>query len=331
MRHRLLLMADPLCQWDNGRGTMKLSINAGIMLMLAVAVFQSLMSAIVKGIAPSITTGIQVLFYYGVPLSVIVLMSFRGQWRSYATPLIWVHFLRGVFAASAVFCFFYASRNMSLGVAAVMFNTSPAFVPLFAGILLREWASKQVLLGIVFSLIGVVVVIHPQPGQFLTPVSFIGLASGVLMAISQVQLRYLTIRKESKECIVFFLYLFCALISSLIILFEVMSHGHSVLQLKSNGHMISITAWLLLLGIISLIAQRTLTRAFIYMPAAQLVPFLYVSIPVSSIIGWVLWLQQLSVPFFVGASLILAGILMISFDNKKEIQCDPGYLTVEEK
>jgi drug/metabolite transporter (DMT)-like permease len=164
-------------------------------------------------------------------------------------------------------------------------------------------------------------VIHPQAGQFLTPVSLIGIASGIFMALAQVMLRHLAKIKESTDKIVFHLYVSCTVISLAFILFEKFFVGHNIVKVHSGGHAMFVIIMLITLGCISLIAQRILTKAFSHMPAAKLAPFLYVSIPISSIIGWAFWSQQLDINFYLGGVMILIGILFITLDSKKEKIC----------
>lgn len=291
-------------------------MNPGILLMMLVAVYQSGMSAIVKEIAPHITTGVQVLVYYGIPL-LVLMPSVLYKLQQYKTNRFGFYFLRGIFASGSVFCFFYASKMIPLSTAALLFNLTPVFVPIFARFFLREVTSKQVLLGILISLIGVVIVMHPSLYGLFVPASLIGLASGILMAVAQVMLRHLAKIKESVEKIVFYIYFTSTVFSLVIILVESLLTRHNGLAIHLGGHPTLVFALLLALGLISLIAQRTLTKAFQYMPAAKLAPFLYISVPVSSLLGWVIWRQQLTLDLLIGAIFILIGVLFITLEKAR--------------
>ncbi|MCX7121990.1 MAG: EamA family transporter [Gammaproteobacteria bacterium] len=295
-------------------------INPGIVLMILVAVYQSILSIIAKGISPHISTGVEVLAYYGIPLLFLIpVVIYKAQ--EYKTNHFGFYFLRGAFASGSVFCFFYASKMIPLSTAALLFNLTPVFVPLFARIFLGEVTSKQVLIGILISLAGVIVVMHPSMIGLFSPVTLVGLASGVLMAMAQVMLRHLSKIKEPPKKIVFYIYLASTFSSLFIILIENRLSDKNALTISTGGHSFLVISMLILLGLISLIAQRTLTKAFQYLPAAKLVPFLYISVPVSSLLGWILWKQQLTPNLLMGAGLILTGVLFITIEKNKESIC----------
>jgi drug/metabolite transporter (DMT)-like permease len=296
------------------------NINTGILLMMLVAVYQSIMSVIVKLIIPYITTGVQLLAYYMIPLLFLLPIMFIRS-SDYKTKHFRLYLLRGIFASSSVFCFFYASQVIPLSVAAVLFNMTPVFIPLIVRIFLNEVTSKQVVCGIGISLGGVFFIIHPGFGGFFSFSSLIGLASGILMAVAQVMLRHLIKTNESSEKIVFYLYLTSTIYSAVIILTEMLISSKKILVIHEKNHAVLVLGGLLGLGIISLTAQRILTKAFQYMPAAKLVPFLYISIPVSSLLGWVIWQQQLTINLLIGSLLIIGGVLFITFDKTEEKIC----------
>ncbi len=111
---------------------MKQWINTGILLMVLVAALQSIMTAIVKAVSNDITTGIQVLAYYIIPLFFIILFSIKQGFSEYGTKQVGFFFLRGIFSAGAVFCFFYVVKHLKVGTAAILFNTKPVFIAIIA-------------------------------------------------------------------------------------------------------------------------------------------------------------------------------------------------------
>lgn len=289
-------------------------INTGILLMLLVAFYQSLLSFIVKAMSGDITTGIEVLAYYFIPLCFLIPLVFKRGFNAFKTDQILFLFTRGGFSVAAVFCFFYASEHINLGVAAVLFNTVPIFIPLLASIFLKEKTHPILYVPILISLIGVILVIHPGFGNFISIDSLIGIASGILMAFSQIMLRHLARIKTSIDKIVFYQYLTSSIITLGVIAFEVFSmHGTTILKTLEPKTLPFVIAMLLLLGIISLIAQRVLTKAFHYLPASILAPFLYVSVPISSIVGWVVWGQKLTLTMVTGCLLVILGACIITY------------------
>lgn len=294
-------------------------INPGIALMLIVSVFQSAFVVIVKMLGAQVSTSVTVLSYYLIPLMFFSIMLFKsGQLKMLVhTDKFIFHFIRGFFTAAAVFCFFYAANNIDLGATSILFNTAPIFIPILARFFINEHTSRQAYLGIAISLVGVVVIIHPGFGGLYSVNSLIGLASGILMAISQVMLRYLAKEKGKTKQIVFYLYLTSAIWSVIfVVLGCLFFRDANILQISLDASASYVVFMLLLMGLLSLVAQRMMTLAFSYMPAAKLVTYLYVSVPVSALFGWIGWQQRLDIYFYVGVVVIFSGVLVMSFDKK---------------
>lgn len=291
--------------------------SKAIWLMVLVALFQSSFSALVKLLGNDITTGVAVLSYYVIPLLFLLPICIHSKGELLKTDKLAFLFFRGIMASCAVFCFFYAAKNVSLAVAAVLFNSMPIFVVLFAHLFLNERCSKQVWAAIIIALLGIILVLHPGVGSFFKLGSFIGLSAAILMAISQVMLRSLVNQKMKTTQIVFFLYLMASISSALIILIESLIAHQSLIGVHlGNDHISFVVFILLLLGLSSLISQRTMTYAFQFMPATKLVPVLFVSVPASGLIGWLFWSQHIGARFCIGAVLIFLGIMLITFDKK---------------
>jgi drug/metabolite transporter (DMT)-like permease len=292
-----------------------MTINPGILLMILTAFFQSSMQAVVKYVSPDINTTIQLLAYYMIPLMIFIPLMMKQGLHQYKTSRFPFLLLRGIITTIAVFCFFYTAKHMNLAVGAVLFNTTPIFIPLLASIFLKEQTSPKTYLGIGISLLGVIIIIHPKSTEFLSLLTFVGLASGFLMAVSQVMLRYLAKLNESVDNIVFYLYLTCVISALFFITLEdfFSSHG-SGLHFIHGNHDGFVYSGLLVLGFLSFFAQRILTKAFKYMPASKLAPYLYISIPISSIYGWIFWHQHINYFVLLGSALVVAGTCIITFN-----------------
>lgn len=293
-----------------------MKINPGVLLMLLTALFQSTMQAVVKSVSTDINTSIQLLAYYGIPLIIFIPIIAKQGIAPYKTKRFSLLLLRGFITSAAVFCFFYTATHMDLGIGAVLFNTTPIFIPLLALIFLKERTDFIVIFGIAVSLIGVIIVIHPKPGEFISYFSLIGVASGLLMAVSQVMLRYLVKMNENVNNIVFYLYLNCIISTILFISVEYIINHQSPLHFSNHNSLLFVYGMLLLLGFLSFFAQRIMTIAFRYMPAAKLAPYLYMSVPISSIYGWIFWKQNLNYVVLLGSLLVVSGVCIITFGNK---------------
>ena len=166
------------------------------------------------------------------------------------------------------------------------------------------------------ALVGVFVIINPKTRLFQSHVVLIGLLSALFMAISTVLLKYLVKEKEPIGRIIFYQYLWCSVLSIIFLSLGVIfkeNFSDSSLHLGN----FSTTLFLIMLGILSVCAQFTLSRASQYLPAGQLAPFFYASVPISSLLGWVVWKQTLSPGMIIGSILIFIGICICTITKRK--------------
>lgn len=293
-----------------------------IILMIGVALFQAFMSAIVKSVSPFITAGVEVLSYYLIPLLFFMYPILKSPHEYKTNRKSFILFvIRGFLSASSVFLFFYATQKIPIGVATILFNTTPIFVPVLAFVILEEKCSRQVCLGIFISLIGVLFVIHPGLNDFVSFYCLVGLGSGFIMALSQVMLRNLAKNKILTSNIVFYQYLTCTFFSFIFILYEIV-YTHKITKIVSISYnkLYFVLFMLMLLGFIGIAAQLCLTKAFKYMPAAKLTPFLYISIPISYFLGWFFWNQNITEAAVIGTCFIVLGICIVSFNNSIQVK-----------
>lgn len=291
------------------------SASRGIVLILIVALLQSLSSAVVKGAADYTTIYEQLLTYCFVPLLFFVPSIVRHGFTIYKVDKYELFLLRGVLTTTAVFCFFYVSLHIQLGVAAILFNTSPVFIPVLARFFLHEKSSWRVYAAIFISLIGIALVINPGAHAFFTPVALIGLGSGILMAIQQVMLRHFA-RNIHARTVLFHQCVVCTIVSFIILV--VGKFTASDIRIVTSGNIAEILLSLLVTGVLSFFGQQTVTKAFHYLPAARVAPYLYISVPISAGIGWVFWGQQFTVLMTIGALLVIMGTIFITLENRRE-------------
>lgn len=295
-------------------------INMGILLMLLTAFTQSMMSAVVKDISMVTSLTSQVLFYYCIPLLFMFLFVIKNGFKFYQTEKITLYLLRSFFAVISVFCFFYAARNIQLGLAALLFNTIPIFVPLMARFFLKEKVTLKIYFGVILSMIGVMVILNPKFSHINYVGFSIGLLSGFFMAIATVIMKYLVTKKEPISRIVFYLYFFSSIITAVILLINILlNYKYRMLNISADFHLTGILLFLLILGILSITAQSAFTKAGQYLMASKLAPFFYVSVPISALIGWIFWRQKFTTFMIVGAVLVFIGICVVTFESPKKL------------
>ena len=174
--------------------------------------------------------------------------------------------------------------------------TTPAWTLLLAAPVLGERLTASRIGAVVFGLLGVLVILRPglatfQPGALLTLVTAFGLA------ITLIATKKLT-RTDSTFAIVFWMMLIqlpLALIGSDPLFVTKLNQGQVPAVIG--------------IGVSGLVSHYCLTNAFQAGDAGVVVPLDFMRIPLIAVVGWWLYGEPLDVFVFLGAGLIITGIL----------------------
>ena len=174
--------------------------------------------------------------------------------------------------------------------------TTPAWTLLLAAPVLGERLTASRIGAVVFGLLGVLVILRPglatfQPGGLLTLVAAFGLA------ITLIATKKLT-RTDSTFAIVFWMMLIqlpLALIGSDPLFVTKLNQGQVPAVIG--------------IGVSGLVSHYCLTNAFQAGDAGVVVPLDFMRIPLIAVVGWWLYGEPLDVFVFLGACLIITGIL----------------------
>jgi drug/metabolite transporter (DMT)-like permease len=174
--------------------------------------------------------------------------------------------------------------------------TTPLWTTLLAAPFLGERLTASRIGAVVFGLLGVLVILRPglatfQPGALLTLVAAFGLA------ITLICTKKLT-RTDSTFAIVFWMMLIqlpLALMGSDPLFVTKLDQGQlpAVIGIGASG----------------LVSHYCLTNAFRAGDAGVVVPLDFMRIPLIAVVGWWLYGETLDVFVFLGAGLIITGIL----------------------
>ena len=174
--------------------------------------------------------------------------------------------------------------------------TTPAWTLLLAAPFLGERLTASRIGAVVFGLLGVLVILRPglatfQPGGLLTLVAAFGLA------ITLIATKKLT-RTDSTFAIVFWM--------MLIQLPLALAGSDPLFVTKLNQGQVPAVIGI---GVSGLLSHYCLTNAFRAGDAGVVVPLDFMRIPLIAVIGWWLYGEPLDIFVFLGAGLIVTGIL----------------------
>ena len=204
---------------------------------------------------------------------------------------------------SAMACYFYAIPLIPLTTAVVLQWTSPLFVALFSGYLIKEKVSPFLFgcIGIAFA--GTVLIISPSFEAIETNALY-ALASGILSALAYLSIRELR-STASSESVVFWFAIFCIMVSLPLSARELTTLSSYEIQILVG------------VGITAGIGQIGMTRAFHAAKAAYIGAFSYSTVVVSWIYGIFIFDEVLSSWDMLGTLLIVGSGIILATTSPK--------------
>jgi drug/metabolite transporter (DMT)-like permease len=231
-------------------------------------------------------------FLIGAILSLGLLFLLRvpskiRDWKS------WV--LRGVFGAAAMITFYTAIQLLGSGPALVLCDTYPVFVSLFGFLLFRERIQWSSWLSMGLCIAGMILIFADQGFK-----NGLGLLMGGLSSILS-GLAVLYVRRSSLSNHNVMVYLSACLAGLAV-------SPAMVPQLFSmdTGHI----GLLILIGILTMAAQNTMTYGYRRIEAAPASILSYAGIPVGLVLSVLILNEKFYFKFITGSLLILAGLMV---------------------
>ncbi|OPZ59070.1 MAG: Riboflavin transporter [Deltaproteobacteria bacterium ADurb.Bin510] len=270
-------------------------ILRGGLCILGSALAFAVMGAMVKGISGELQSSTIVFLRNVCALAFMLpwLVRERGDIR---TSNLHLHLMRTAFGLSSMYCYYYALAHLKLGEAMLLSYTSPVFIPLIAGLWLKERITGRPLAAMALGFIGIVLVLKPGVG-ILEPVALVGLLAGFLSAATIVTIRRMA-GSERPTLIVFYFSFFSTLISAGPFL-----KSPELVSLSQLGYMLGV-------GAVALVAQMFMTKGYNLAPASKVGPLIYVTVVFAALIGLVVWGEKLDGLSLAGAVLVmLAGFV----------------------
>jgi len=244
-----------------------------------------------------------VIFGRSIVIAVMtyVLSKIQNRSLSFKEPK-WL-ISRCITGFSAMACYFYAIPLIPLTTAVVLQWTSPLFVALFSGYLIKEKVSPFLFgcIGIAFT--GTVLIISPS-FEAVEINALYALASGILSALAYLSIRELR-STASSESVVFWFAIFCVIVSLPLSVRELTTLTSYEVQLLVG------------VGITAGIGQIGMTRAFHAAKAAYIGAFSYSTVVVSWIYGLFIFDEVLSSWDMLGTLLIVGSGIILATTSPK--------------
>ncbi|PAP93334.1 DMT family transporter [Mesorhizobium wenxiniae] len=224
------------------------------------------------------------------------LVMISGGFAAMRTKRPLAHIARNVVHFVGQAAWLYALTLIPLAVLISIEFTTPIWTAILAVGFLGERLSRPRLAAIVLGLIGVVIIVRPGVGS-VDPGHIVVLGAAVCFGISVVVVKSLT-RTDSVVSIIFWMLVIQSVLGLIPALYE------------WRNPPLELWPWILLIAFTGMSSHFCMARALAYADATVISPMDFLRVPLSALIGWLLYHEQIDAFTAGGALLILLGNLL---------------------
>ena len=212
---------------------------------------------------------------------------------------------RALFGTAASFCYTISMYYIPIVNGTLLFNTAPLFIPILATIFLKEKIGRNTWIAVLLGFIGVIIIIKPTEAIFTQSGNFIGILSGIFLAIAYLLMKLLTSTEPGIRII--FYYLGLGTLLQIPTLFFISPFPN-----------LECIFYSIFAGVLLLTAQMALVIGYKFASAPQIGIYQYCSVVFVGLINWLIWGSIPSYGEMIGALFVaIAGIIVIRTRAKK--------------
>ena len=258
----------------------------------------SIMAVSVRELAGTLTIFEVLAVRSGCGLAILLAIALvnRELLKTITLRNFWLHLLRNGVHYASQYAWATSLTLLPLAMVFALEFTMPAWTALLAVLFLGERMTPSRVGVVVFGFIGMLVIVRPGLEGF-RPAAVLVLLAAVGYGVTMVVTKQLT-KTETTFAIVFFM--------NLMQLPMTLLGSDPLFVLKLGAHDILPLAGL---GIAGLSSHYCLSNAFRSGEAVVVVPLDFLRIPLIALVGWWFYGEMLDIYVFVGAGLIIAGVL----------------------
>ncbi|VIO74547.1 Riboflavin transporter [Bradyrhizobium ivorense] len=229
-----------------------------------------------------------------VMLSPLIAMS--GGLAVLKTARVHLHITRNLIHFSAQLGWFYALTLIPIGQLVAIEFTMPIWTAILAASFLGERMTAWKMTAIALGLIGVLVIVRPATGA-INPGQLIALVAAVGFGVSVAVVKLLT-RTEQTVTIMFWMLLVQSLAS--------LGPGLYVWTWPP----LATWGWLTVIAFCGTFSHYCMARALLHADATVVIPMDFLRVPLTAIMGWLVYAERLDAFTVLGAAMILTGNLL---------------------
>ena len=262
----------------------------------------SITSFLIMAVAGRATTDVLDVFQVMEMRSIIgffillPLVQMEGGFKAMCSQRPLQHIGRNVVHYAGQFAWLYALTLIPLAELISIEFTTPIWTAILAVIFLGERLNRWKIAAIVLGVIGVAVIVRPGVER-IDPGHLIMLAGAVAFGISVVMVKSLT-RTESVVRIIFWMLIIQSIIGLV-----------PAIETWRNPP-VELWPWIVLISFTGMSSHFCMARALSYADATAIMPLDFLRVPLSALIGWLLYSEGIDIFTAIGAALILFGNLL---------------------
>lgn len=224
------------------------------------------------------------------------LIRMNGGFSVVKTARVHVHIARNLIHYASQLGWFFALTLIPLGQVVAIEFTMPIWTAILAASFLGERMTVWKIAAIVFSLIGVIVIVRPATGE-INPGQLIALAAAVGFGISIAVVKSLT-RTEQTLAIIFWM------------LVVQSAAGFFPSLYVWTWPPAYAWGWVIVIAFCGTFSHYCMARAMLYADATAVIPMDFLRVPLTATMGWLVYSERPDTFTVLGAALILAGNLL---------------------
>lgn len=289
-------------------------IKAAFAIVSAGVLFACVNTLIPKltSVSPIDASVIALVQYLAAFLFLMPSMIHVGFFQSLKTKHFGEHCFRVFLSAIGIQCWTMALAHpipIWQGIALLM--TSPLFVTIGSGLLLKENVDKKRWLATLLGFIGAMIILEPWSENFdwivLLPV-----AAAFFWACYSLMVKRLS-SSDSPTTMVAYLFILITPFNLLIALTNLSPSGFALPSFSDFG-------WLILLGFFTALAQLAVAKAYSLADASYIQPFDFIKLPLNVLAGWLVFSWVPPGKLWLGAAIIIGATMYITHVEAKQVR-----------
>jgi len=276
----------------------------GVTLAILSSLIFSIMNALVKAVSLNIPAA-EIMFFRSIIGAVIIYFMMRHSKVSFSKKGVPMLFVRGVLGAFYLFAYFYTISKIPLADASILAHLSTIFVIIFSAVLLKEKISKGTLYILLLVLLGAMVLVKPLQFSSYSVYALVGILSAIFAAGAATSIRYLSKLHHSYEIVFYFLATGTIISIPLI---------WSNFVIPTPLELFYLTC----IGVVSLVGQIFLTKAFTHENIVVVEVTRYIGIVFNTFWGFLFWAEVPDTYTVIGGMLIITACILFSMKRKKD-------------